>query len=114
MKTMWILTGIGAVTGKSLWNDTVREHISHFLNSRLWTGFTVANNTRVFDIVVILNRLINMKVLPELQVLNGEKIMCLKVENDTLFDILNYFPCPHKIARDVWSDDREIMESSPF
>jgi hypothetical protein len=43
----------------------------------------IAHNTKAFEILFVLNRLVRMKLLPELLIMNGQKIMRLKVENVT-------------------------------
>lgn len=41
---------------------------------------TIATNAKACNLVFILNRLVKMKLLPEILVMNGQKIMCLKVD----------------------------------
>jgi hypothetical protein len=53
----------------------------------------VGHNAKAYDPHLVLNRLLQMKMLPELLITNGQKIMCLKVENVTWLDSLNYLPC---------------------
>jgi hypothetical protein len=43
----------------------------------------IAHNAKAFDLLFVLNRLVGMKLLPEILIMNGQKIMCLKVENVT-------------------------------
>jgi len=35
----------------------------------------IAHNTKVFELLFVLNRLVEMKLMPELLVMNGQKIM---------------------------------------
>jgi hypothetical protein len=54
----------------------------------------VAHNAKAFDLHFVQNCLVRMKLLPELLIRNGQKIMCLKVENVTWLDSLNYLDMP--------------------
>ena len=68
--------------------------MSFVLKSRPWADriVAIAHNAKAFDLLIVLNRLVQMKLLPELPVMNGQKIVCLKVENVTWLDSLNYMP----------------------
>ena len=50
----------------------------------------IAHKAKAFDLLFVLNRLVCMKLLPELLIMSGHKIMCLKLENATWLDSLNY------------------------
>jgi hypothetical protein len=41
----------------------------------------IVHNVKAFDLLFVLNRLVRMKSLAELLIMNEQKIMCLKVEN---------------------------------
>jgi hypothetical protein len=62
----------------------------------------IAYNAKAFDLHFILNRLVRMKSLPELLIMNGQKIMCLKVENVTWLDSLNYLAMPLRKLPDAF------------
>ena len=70
--------------------------ISYTFKSRPWADriVAIAHNAKAFDFHFALNRLVWMKLLPELIIMNGQKIMCLKVEKVTWLDSLNYLPMP--------------------
>ena len=54
----------------------------------------LCHNAKAFDLHFVLNRLVRMKLLPELLIMNGQKIMCLKVKNVTWLDSLRYLAMP--------------------
>jgi hypothetical protein len=76
----------------SFWTDPVGDLISYAFKSSPWADrvVAVAHNAKAFDLLFVLNRLVRMKLLPGLLILNGVKIMCLKFENFTWLDSLNY------------------------
>ena len=80
----------------SFWTDPVGDLISHTFKSRPWADriVAIAHNAKAFDLHFVLNRLVTMKLLPELLIMNGQKIICLKVENVTWLDSLNYLAMP--------------------
>jgi len=53
----------------------------------------IAHNAKAFYLLFVLNGLVRMKMVPELLIMNGQ-IMCLKVENITWLDSLNYLAMP--------------------
>jgi hypothetical protein len=53
-------------------------------------------------ILFVLNRLVRMKMLPELLIMNGQ-IMCLKVGNVTWLNSLNYLAMPLRKFRTMTS-----------
>jgi hypothetical protein len=75
-------------------SDPAGDLISHTFKSRPWTDrlVAIAHNAKAFDLLFVLNRLVKM-MLPDL-ITNGQKIMCLKVENVTWLDSLNYLAVP--------------------
>jgi hypothetical protein len=54
----------------------------------------IAHSAKAFDLLFVVNRLVRMKMMPEVLITNGQKIMCLKVENVTWLDSLNYLAMP--------------------
>ena len=66
----------------SFWTDSVGDLFSYTFKSRPLADRIVAN-AKAFDLLFLLNRLLRTKLLPELLIMNGQKIMCLKVENVT-------------------------------
>ena len=53
----------------------------------------IAHNAKAFDSQFILNRAIQMKWKPEL-ILNGLKIVCMKIEHMLFIDSVTYLPTP--------------------
>jgi hypothetical protein len=76
----------------SFWTDSVGDLISHTFKFVSWADrvVCVAHNSKAYHLHFVLNRLVQMKMLPDLLIMNGQKIMCLKVENVTWLDSLNY------------------------
>ena len=87
---MWTVGGVEREN--SFWTDPVGDFKSRPLADRI---VAIAHNTKAFDVFFVLNRLVRMKSLPEL-IMNGQKIMCLKTENVTWLDSLNYLAMPLK------------------
>ena len=54
----------------------------------------IAHNAKAFDLLFVPNHLVRMKLLPEFLIMNGQNIICLKVENVTWIDTLNYIAMP--------------------
>jgi hypothetical protein len=54
----------------------------------------ITHNAKAFDLLFVLNRLVRMKKLPDLLIMNEQKIICLKAENVTWLDSLNYLAMP--------------------
>jgi hypothetical protein len=91
---MWMWTVKDVVAGNSFWTDPVGDPISYTFKSRPCFNRVVAiAHNAVFDLF-ILNRLVRRKLLPELLIMNGQKIMCLKVKNVTWLDSLTYLAMP--------------------
>jgi len=61
-----------------------------------------AHKAKVFDLLFVLNRLVRMKMTPELLIMNGQKIMCLKVQNVTRLVSLNYLVMPLRKLPEVF------------
>jgi hypothetical protein len=75
----------------SFWSDPVGDLISYTFKTRPWADriVAIALNARAFDLVFVLNHLVRTKSKPELLIMNGQKIRCLKVENVTWLDSLH-------------------------
>ena len=93
---MW--TAVGVERGNSFWTDPVGDLISYTFKSIPWTDriVAIAHNAKTFDLLFVLNHLVGIKLLPELLNMNGQKIICLKVQNVTWLDSLNYKAMPLK------------------
>jgi hypothetical protein len=80
----------------SFWTDRVSDLSSYTFKSRPWADriVAIAHNAKAFVLHFVLNRPVRMKSLPELLIMNGQKIMCLKVENVPWLDSLNYLAMP--------------------
>jgi hypothetical protein len=63
----------------------------------------IAHNAKAFDLLFVLNRLVKMKLLPDLLIMNGQKIMCLKVGNVTWLDSFNYLAMPLRKLPEAFS-----------
>ena len=53
----------------------------------------IAHNAKAFHLHFTLNRAILLKWKPEL-IMNGLKIMCMKVEHLVFLDSVSFIPCP--------------------
>ena len=80
----------------SFLTDPIGDLISCTFKSRSWVDrlMAIAHSAKAFDLHFVLNRLVRMKLLPEHLILNGQKIMCLNVDNVTWLDSLNYPTMP--------------------
>lgn len=80
------------VEENSVWTDPVGDLISYTFKYRRWADgvLAIAHNAKAFDLLFVLNRLVRMKWLPEILIVNEQKNMCLKVENVTWLDSPNY------------------------
>jgi len=58
------------------------------------TGSWPLPSAKAFDLLFLLNRMVRMKLLPVFLIMNGHKIICLKMENVTWLDSLNYLAMP--------------------
>ena len=65
----------------SLWTDPVGDIISYTIKSRPWADriVDIAHNEKAFELQFVLNRLVRMKMVPELLITKGQKLMCLKL-----------------------------------
>jgi hypothetical protein len=77
--------GFPATRGNSFWTDPVGDLVSYTFKFRPWADriVVIAHNAKTFYLLFVLNRLVRMKMLPEILIMNGQKIICLKVENVT-------------------------------
>jgi len=78
----------------SFWQDPVGALLSYLTEPRPWANKIVAetHNAKAFDFHFILNRAIMLKWKPEL-IMNGLKIMCMKMEHLVFLDSVSFFPC---------------------
>jgi hypothetical protein len=62
--------------------DPVGDLISYTMKTRPWADriVDIAHNARAFDLVFVLNRLVCTTSMPELLIIDRQKIMCLKME----------------------------------
>jgi hypothetical protein len=68
--------------------------LSYLWEPRPWVKkiIVIAHNAKVFDLHFILNRAILLKWQPEL-IMNGLKIMCMKMEHVVFLDSISFIPC---------------------
>jgi hypothetical protein len=80
----------------SFWTDPVGDLISNIFKFGSWADrvVCVAHNSKAYDLHFVLNRLVQMKMMPDLLIMNGQKIMCMRVENVTWLDSLKYLAMP--------------------
>jgi hypothetical protein len=80
----------------SFWLDPVGDLISYAYEPWLWVDkfVAIAHNARAFNLVFVINRPVHKNSRPVLLTMNGQNIMCLKVENVTWQDSLNYLAMP--------------------
>jgi len=62
----------------------------------------IAHNAKGVELLFVLNPLARMKFLPELLIMNGQKVMCLKVQNVTWLDSLNYLAMPLRMLPEAF------------
>jgi hypothetical protein len=91
---MWIVRG--AESGISFREDAVWELISYHFKSEPWTDkiVAIAHNAKDFGLQFVRNRLVRFNLLPNFLVMNGQKIMCLKVEGVMWLGSLTYMTMP--------------------
>jgi len=53
----------------------------------------IAHNAKAFDLHFILNRANMLKWKPEM-IMNGLKIICMKMEHLVFLDSVSFLPCP--------------------
>jgi hypothetical protein len=79
----------------SFWEDPVGDLLTYLCKSRPWANrvITIAHNAKAFDLQFILSRAIFLKWRPKL-IMNGIKIMYMKMEHLTFLDSLSFIPLP--------------------
>jgi len=79
----------------SFWQDPVEELLSYPTEPRPWANkiVAIAHNGKAFDLHFILNQAIMLKWKPEL-IMNGLKIMCMKMGHLVFWDSVSFLPCP--------------------
>jgi hypothetical protein len=63
----------------SFWTNPVGDIISYVFESRPWADrvVAVAHNAKAFDLLFVLNRLVRMKLTPELLIMKGQRGACV-------------------------------------
>ena len=71
------------------------EPLSNLIEPRPWANmiFAIAHKAKALHLRFILNRSIMLKCKPEL-IMNGLKIMCMKMEHRMFLDSVSFLPCP--------------------
>jgi len=79
----------------SFWDGPIGDLLSYLCEPRPWVNrvVTIAHNAKASDSQFILNRAIQMKWKPEL-ILNGLKIVSMKIEHTLFIDSVSYLPIP--------------------
>ena len=79
----------------TFWEDPVGALLSYLTEPRPWANkiVAIAHNAKAFDLQFILNRAILLKWKPDL-IMNGLKIMCMKMEHLFFLDSVSFLPCP--------------------
>jgi hypothetical protein len=78
----------------SFWDDPAGDLLMYLCKSRPWADkvVAIAHNAKAFDLHFILNRAIMLRWTPTL-IMNGLKIMCMKMEHLVFLDSVSYLPC---------------------
>jgi len=78
----------------SFWDYPVGSMESYLCEPRPWVNkvIAIAHNAKAFDLHFILNRAILLKWRSEL-IMNGLKIMCMKMEHLVFLDRVSFLPC---------------------
>jgi hypothetical protein len=68
--------------------------LSYLYEPRPWVKkiIAIAHNAKAFDLNFILNRAVLLKWQPQL-IVNGLKIMCMKMEHLIFLDYVSFTPC---------------------
>jgi hypothetical protein len=79
----------------SSWDDTVGDLLSYLCETRPWCNkvIAIAHNAKAFDLHFILNRAVILNWQQKL-IMNGLKIMSMKVEQLTFIDRVSFMPLP--------------------
>jgi len=75
--------------------DPVGELLIYLTEPRPWVNkiIVIAHNAQAFDLNFILNRALLLRWKPEL-IMNGQKIMCMRVEHLVFLDSVSFLPFP--------------------
>jgi len=78
----------------SFWDDPVGSMLSYLCEPLPWANkfIAIAYNAEALDLHFILNRAILLKWRHEL-IMNGLKIMCMKMEHLVFLDSVYFLPC---------------------
>jgi hypothetical protein len=78
----------------SFFEDTVGDLLTYLCKPQPWCNkvIAIALNVKAFDSQFILNRAVLLKWKPEL-ILNGLKIVCMKIEHMTFLDSAHICLC---------------------
>jgi hypothetical protein len=81
----------------SFWADPIGSLLAYRCQSRSWVKKVVAtaHNAKAFGLHVILNRAAQLHWQPEL-IMNGLKIMCMKMEHLVFLDSVSFLPFPKR------------------
>jgi len=73
----------------------VGELLTYLTEPRPWVNkiIVIAHNAKAFDLHFILNRALLLRWKPEL-IMNGQKIMCMRVEQLVFLDSVSFLPFP--------------------
>ena len=98
----------------SFWTDPVGDLIFYTFKSRPWADriVAIAQNAKAFELFV-LNRLVGVKPLHEQLIMNGQKIMCLKVQNHVTGQSYLSSHATEKVARGFRSHGPEVVVPLP-
>jgi hypothetical protein len=79
----------------SFWEDPVASLLAYLCQSRPWVKkvVAIAHNAKAFDLHFILNRAVQLHWKPDL-IMNGLKIMCMKMEHLVFLDSVSFLPFP--------------------
>jgi hypothetical protein len=79
----------------SFWADPVGDLLTYLCKPRPWLRkiVAIAHNAKAFDWHFILNRTVQLQWQPEL-IMNGLRIMCMKMEHLVFLDIVSFLPFP--------------------
>jgi len=77
--------------------------LSYIGKPRTWVNkiVAIAHNTKAFDLYFILNRAVLLKWQPE-PIMNGLKIMCMKMEHLVSLDSVSFLPCSLRMLPDAF------------
>jgi hypothetical protein len=78
----------------TFWDDPVGDLLTYLCKFSTWCDkiVAIAHNAKAFDLHFLLNRAIFLKLKSEL-ILNGLKILCMKMVHITIMDSNSFMPC---------------------